>query len=147
MDDEATAYRDANSKRILLVEDELPFRQIYRDAMHNFGYNVLEAEDGKEGIKFVKIYKPDLVVLDLILPEVSGFDVLREIKSNPDLQHIPVIVYSVLEDKASVERAMKLGADDFTYKGITPATDVVTKIRNLLSPPLHTDEEAPADAS
>jgi len=134
MDDDAIAYRDASSKRILLIEDELPFRQIYRDSMHSFGYNVLEAEDGEEGIKFVKVYKPDLVLLDLILPKLSGFDVLREIKGNPDLKDIPVIVYSVLEDKANVERALKLGADDFTYKGITPAVDVVAKIRELLFP-------------
>jgi DNA-binding response OmpR family regulator len=130
--DSTTINRSSNAKRILIVEDELPFAQIYRDAMHMYGYNVLEAEDGEEGLRMVKVYKPDLVLLDLILPKVSGFDVLREIKSNDEFKHIPVIVYSILDDKPNIERAMKLGASDFTFKGQTPAVEVANKIRAIL---------------
>lgn len=132
--DDNQSYRGADAKKILIVEDELPFRQIYRDAMHMYGYNAIEAEDGEEALRFVKVYKPDLVLLDLILPKKSGFDVLRELRSDNDTKDLPVIVYSVLDDKAEVERAMKLGANDFTYKGVTPAVDVVTKIRAILDP-------------
>ena len=134
MDDNSQSYRNASAKKILIVEDELPFRQIYRDAMHMYGYNAIEAEDGEEALRFVKVYKPDLVLLDLILPKKNGFDVLRELKSDDETKDIPVIVYSILEDKAEIERAMKLGANDYTFKGITPAVSVVDKIRVILDP-------------
>lgn len=134
MDDNSQSYRSADAKKILIVEDELPFRQIYRDAMHMYGYNAIEAEDGEEALRFVKVYKPDLVLLDLVLPKKSGFDVLRELKSSDESKDIPVIVYSILEDKENIDRAMKLGANDFTFKGITPAVDVVSKIRAIIDP-------------
>jgi DNA-binding response OmpR family regulator len=123
-----------NAKKILIVEDELPFTQIYRDAMHMYGYNVIEAEDGEEGLRMVKVYKPDLVLLDLILPKLNGFDVLQQIKASDELKDIPVIVYSILDDKPNIERAMKLGAVDFTFKGQTPAVEVANKIRAILDP-------------
>lgn len=135
MDDLATtSFRSASAKKILIIEDELPFRQIYRDAMHMYGYNAVEAEDGEEGLRAIKVYKPDLVLLDLILPKKSGFDVLRELKGDNEIKDIPVIVYSILEDKDSIDRAMKMGANDFTFKGITPAVEVVAKIRAILNP-------------
>ena len=117
---------------ILLVEDELPFRQIYRDAMEMYGYSVVEAEDGDEALKIIAETPPDLVLLDIILPKLSGFDVLTSIKQNPATKQIPVIVYSVLNDKASIDRAMDLGADGFTIKGETPAVEVLNKARALL---------------
>jgi len=132
MDDSTTPDNSSTAYKILLVEDELPFRQIYRDAMHMYGYETFEAEDGQEALEVLKTNKPDLILLDLVLPNKSGFDVLRELKSNDEFKHIPVIVYSVLEDKENIDRALKLGADDFTFKGITPAVDVVAKIRGLL---------------
>ncbi len=123
----------AKTKRtILLVEDELPFRQIYRDAMTMYGYTVVEAEDGEEALKLVEQSPPDLVLLDIILPKLSGFDVLGKLKQNPATKDIPVIVYSVLNDKSSIDRALAIGADDFTIKGETPAVEVLNKARKLL---------------
>ena len=124
---------DQDAKRtILLVEDELPFRQIYRDAMEMYGYHVIEAEDGEEALKVIEQTPPDLVLLDLILPKLSGFDVLSTLKNTDKTKHIPVIVYSVLNDKTSIDRAMTLGADGFTIKGETPAVEVLNKARELL---------------
>lgn len=127
MDDKTTP-----KKTILIVEDELPFRQIYRDALHMHGYNVVEAEDGQEALKIIEEKLPDLVLLDLVLPKLSGFDVLTHLKNAPQLKTIPVVVYSILNDQSNIDRAMKLGADDFTIKGETPAVDVVSKVRELL---------------
>jgi len=132
MDDNLITNPKANDKTILIIEDELPFRQIYRDAMHMYGYNVIEAEDGEEGLTMIKVYKPDLVLLDLILPKLSGFDVLRQLKSTDESKDVPVIVYSILDDQENIDRAIKLGANDFTIKGQTPAVDVVKKIRKIL---------------
>ncbi|HET7320305.1 MAG TPA: response regulator [Candidatus Saccharimonadales bacterium] len=120
------------SKTVLIVEDELPFRQIYREAFSLHGYNVIEAEDGQEALQVAEQQSPDLVLLDIILPKLTGFDVLTKLKTDPAYKHIPVIVYSVLDNKADIERAMKLGADDFTIKGQTPAAEVLQKARALL---------------
>lgn len=124
---------DQPKKRtILLAEDELPFRQIYRDALHMYGYEVIEAEDGEEALQLVEKTPPDLVLLDIILPKVSGFDVLNTLKQSAETKDIPVVVYSVLNDEDSIKRAVALGADGFTVKGDTPAYEVLDKIRLIL---------------
>ncbi len=117
---------------ILLIEDELPFRQIYRDILRLDGYTVIEAEDGEEALAMLENQHPDLILLDLVMPKVSGFDVLAKIRAIPDLSNTPVVVYSILNDKAEIDRALKLGANDFTIKGQTPAHEVLTKIKALL---------------
>lgn len=123
---------DATKHTILVVEDELPFRLIYRDALDMYGYNVLEAENGEEAMHVIEQSPPDLILLDLVLPKLSGFDILTKLKQSPKTKGIPVIVYSVLNDKISIDRALALGADDFTIKGETPAAKVVDKVRRLL---------------
>lgn len=123
---------DATKHTILIVEDELPFRLIYRDALDMYGYSVVEAENGEEAMKAIEQSPPDLILLDLILPKLSGFDVLTSLKQAPKTKGIPIIVYSVLNDKISIDRALALGADDFTIKGETPAAKVVEKVRRLL---------------
>lgn len=119
-------------KTILIVEDELPFRQIYRAAFDMHGYEVIEAEDGEEGLKMAQDKQPDLILLDIILPKLSGFDVLTKLKADPKTKDIPVVVYSVIENKSEIERALKLGASDYTIKGQTPALEVLNKARALL---------------
>src|SRR4051812_3236776 len=109
------------NQTILIIDDELPFRQIYRDILRLDGYTVAEAEDGEEALKMIAASPPNLILLDLVMPKVSGFDVLSQLKSNPQLQNIPVVVYSILNDQPEIDRAMKLGASDFTIKGATPA--------------------------
>lgn len=123
---------DATKHTILIVEDELPFRLIYRDALDMYGYTVTEAENGEEAMNLIEQTPPDLILLDLVLPKLSGFDMLTKLKQSPKTKGIPVIVYSVLNDKISIDRALALGADDFTIKGETPAAKVVDKVRRLL---------------
>lgn len=124
---------DTNAKTILLVEDEMPFRQIYRDALQMDGFSIVEAEDGEEALKAVKQHKIDVILLDLILPKMSGYDVLAHLKNDKNYTHIPIIVYSVMDQKNEITRAMKLGASDFTIKGLTPAVEVVNKIKSVLN--------------
>ena len=120
---------------VLIVDDELPFRQIYRDILRLDGYTVLEAEDGEEALKMIQTAPPNLVLLDLVMPKVSGFDVLANLKNSPTLKHIPVVVYSILNDQPEIDRALKLGANDFTIKGQTPAREVLAKVKALLPEP------------
>ena len=123
------------NQTILIIEDELPFRQIYRDILRLDGYNVLEAEDGQEGLQMVTQHHPDLILLDIVMPKVSGFDVLSKLKETPETSHIPVVVYSILNDKPEIDRALKMGANDFTIKGQTPAKEVLAKVKALLPEP------------
>ncbi len=123
------------NQTILIIDDELPFRQIYRDIMRLDGYTVIEAEDGEEALKMVTAQPPDLILLDLVMPKVSGFDVLAQLKGNPAYSHIPIVVYSILNDKKEIDRALKLGANNFTIKGQTPAREVLAKVKALLPEP------------
>lgn len=125
------------TKTILIVEDESPFRQIYKDALSAYHhFRVLEAEDGETALAVVEKEVPDLILLDLILPQKSGFDVLSELKNNPKYKDIPIIVYSVIDEKSEIEKAMNLGANDYTIKGTTPAVEVVNKVKVLLDIPI-----------
>lgn len=129
------------NKLILLVEDEVPFQEIYRDILESEGYEVAVVGDGEEAVKWLELNTPDLVLLDIILPKQSGLDVLRHIRETTSTTNTPVVVYSVIDDQEQIDRALKLGANDFTIKGQTPAYDVIEKINTLLGiPPLVQDQ-------
>ena len=102
---------------ILIVEDQQGFRRIYRDVLENDGYQVLEAEDGEAGWNAAKDKKPDLILLDLGLPKIDGFEVLKRIRANDPTKSIPVIIFSVLGEQKDVNRGLELGANDYTVKG------------------------------
>lgn len=124
--------KSANPKAVLIVEDELPFRQIYRDVLKGDGYRVIEAEDGEEALTLLKTELPDAILLDLILPKLSGYDLLLKLRSDPRTHNIPVVVYSIMNDEDSIQRALKLGAKDYAIKGATPAVEVIAKVRAVL---------------
>ncbi len=130
--DQQVGQTGVKNKTVLIIEDELPFRQIYRDILRTDGYEVVEAENGMEALKLIEESPPDLILLDIIMPEMSGFDVLTKLKNDSRFKNIPVIVYSILNRQEEIDKAMKLGASDFTIKGETPALEVLTKIKTLL---------------
>lgn len=120
------------SKRILIVEDEAPFQEIYSDILESEGYDTQVAESAEVALEWLKNNTPDLVLLDIILPNQSGIDVLRHIRSTPATQTTPVVVYSVINDKTKIDQALALGANDFTIKGETEAYEVISKVNALL---------------
>jgi CheY-like chemotaxis protein len=129
--------KENQTKLILLVEDEAPFQEIYRDILENEGYEVEIMGDGEAALEWLEYHTPDLVLLDIILPKQSGLDVLRHIRETTATRNTPVVVYSVIDDKEQIDHALKLGANDFTIKGQTPAYDVLEKVNSLLGvPPL-----------
>lgn len=103
---------------ILIIEDEPVFRLIYRGVLQNSGYKVLEAGDGLAGWNMVKEQKPDLVLLDLILPKMSGHEVLHNIRSDASTKDIPVVIFSVMGQEKDVERSFALGANEHRLKGM-----------------------------
>src|SRR3989344_1064188 len=100
-------------KNILVVEDDKFLRELISQKLLKEGYAALEAVDGEDGIKKIKEEKPDLILLDLILPGIDGFEVLTKMKEDPELSKIPVIILSNLGQKEDVERGLKLGASDY----------------------------------
>lgn len=117
---------------ILIVEDEAGFRRIYHDLLEHEGYTVLEAEDGEKGWELAQ-QNPDLILLDLVLPKLHGFEVLQNIRANETTKDIPIIIFSVMGEKANIQKGLELGANDFAVKGFYAPRDILTKIRALLA--------------
>ncbi len=120
------------AKKILIVEDDKFLRELVARKLSSEGFEIFEAVDGEEGIKKTKEEKPDLVLLDLILPGIDGFEVLSKIKEDQELSSIPVIVLSNLGQREEVERGMKLGAADYLIKAHFTPGEIIEKIKNSL---------------
>lgn len=118
---------------ILLVEDQPGFRRIYHDVLEHEGYEVIEAQDGEEGWQTVKSRKPHLVLLDLGLPKIDGFEVLKRIRADAETKSIPVIIFSVLGEQKDVKKGLEMGANDYTVKGFYTPRQILSKIKGLMS--------------
>jgi len=119
-------------KTILFIEDDKFLRELVVQKLMKEGYETLEAIDGEEGIKKVKEEKPDLVLLDLILPGIDGFEVLSKMKEDPALSSIPVIILSNLGQKEDVEKGLKMGAVDYLIKAHFTPGEIIDKIKATL---------------
>ena len=120
-------------KTILIVEDDTILRDlISRKLRKDSDYEIVEAVDGEEGIKKAKEKKPDIVLLDLILPGIDGFGVLEQLKKDSELAKIPVVILSNLGQKEEIERGMKLGATDFLIKAHFTLSEIAKKVKTLL---------------
>lgn len=106
-------------KKILIVEDDHVVATAYRKRFKDAGWGVEWAADGVEGIKAVGTYKPDVILLDLLMPRLDGIEVLKYIRSNPDLRHLPVVVFSNSYMTNLIENAWRAGADQCLMKGST----------------------------
>ncbi len=122
---------------ILILEDQRGFRRVYRDVLEQDGYQVLEAANGEEGWEAILTQKPDLVLLDLGLPLLDGFQVLEKIRRSEQTKNIPVIVFSVLGEPRDVKKAIEMGANDYSVKGFYTPRQILGKIRGLLKDPTH----------
>lgn len=120
--------------KILLVEDDTFLREVCLKKLLNEGYTVYASVDGQEAVDSVGEVKPDLVLLDIILPSKDGFQVLTEIRSHPDseIASVPVIMLSNLGQEEDVAKAMKLGANDYLIKAHFTTEDIVKKVKQTL---------------
>ena len=118
--------------KILVIEDDIFLRKIIVQKLLKAGYSVIEAINGEEGFKVVKDKKPDLVLLDLILPGIDGFEVLSRIKSDSELSQIPVIVLSNLGEASDREKGMKIGAADYLIKAHLTPGEIVDRVSAIL---------------
>ena len=118
--------------RILLVDDTEFYRKAYTTKLTTEGYLVTVASNGIEAIKALTTEKPDLVLLDLVMPVMDGFKVLQTIKADPNLQSIPVVVFSAKGATEEISKSISAGATDFLVKATTTPNKVVEKIKGIL---------------
>ncbi len=118
-------------KKILIVDDEKQITRLLKIRMESFGYETDIAYDGEEGLAKVQQYKPDLIILDVMMPKMDGFEVCRRLKGDPFLKNIPVIMLSVKAEEQANDLGVISGADDYMPKPFEPAI-LMEKIRKLL---------------
>lgn len=119
-------------KKILFIEDERTLHKTFFELFNQEGYELISAYDGEEGLKLAKEKKPDLILLDLILPKKHGLVVLEEIKKDEKIKDIPVIVLTNLEDVQTLEKALSLGATTYLVKAEYSLDEVLEKIKKTL---------------
>ena len=118
---------------ILIVEDQQGFRRIYEDVLTSEGYKVLTAEDGEKGWNLAREKRPHLVLLDLGLPVMDGFEVLKRMRADEATKPIPVIIFSVMGEEKDIKKAMEMGANDYTVKGFYTPRQILSKIKGLIA--------------
>lgn len=121
------------AKKILIIEDDKFLRRVISQKLSREGYDISEAIDGEKGLKLVQEEKPDLVLLDLILPGMDGFEVLANLKKDPQLSKIPVIILSNLGQREDIDKGLKMGAIDYLIKAHFTPGEIIDRIDRILS--------------
>lgn len=121
--------------KIVIVEDEEIFLKVLKEKFERENFSVKTAENGEEALSVIKKSRPDIIVLDVILPKKDGFTVLKELKADADLKTIPVIMLSNLGQDEEIKKALRLGAIDYFVKTQHPIKEIVEKVRALLIRP------------
>ncbi len=116
------------AKKILLIEDEELLIGLLKKKLDCEGYDVSVARDGEEGLKLMKEYRPDLILLDIVMPKMSGFEVMAEMKKDKELQKIPIIIVSNSGQPVELSEAQKLGARDWLIKTEFDPQELIDKI-------------------
>ncbi len=128
-----TASKEQGGDKVLIVEDDKFLRDLVKTKLNQEGYQTAEASDGQVALSKIKEDKPQLILLDLVLPEMDGFAVLQQIKENPATADIPVIILSNLGQQEDITKGLGLGAVDFLIKAHFTPADIVKKIKAVLN--------------
>lgn len=133
-------------KSILLVDDDLTLREMYSERLKAEGFSVEMAKDGEEALNKATEIKPNIILLDIMMPKINGLDVLKRLKEQDETKDIPVIVLTALiQDREKMESITR-GADDYIVKSEMMPGEVIQKVKDLLARPAKTNEpsEKPA---
>ena len=117
--------------KVLLVDDEAFNLDFFQQALEDENYEIFIAADGQEALNKIKSEKPDLVLLDLMMPVLDGFEVLKQVKADDNLRDTPIIIISAEHDSKSVVKGIKQGAEDYMTKPIT-AANLLKKVKEYL---------------
>ena len=123
---------DSAKKKILLVEDDSALAAVYRSRLELEGFDINEVNNGEDALSAAISFKPDLILLDAMMPKISGFDVLDILRNTPETTNIRVIMLTALSQPKDKERAEQLGVDDYLVKSQVVIGDVVARVKHHL---------------
>jgi DNA-binding response OmpR family regulator len=118
--------------KLLIIEDDAVLRKALSEYLESEGFEVITAEDGEVGESLATTEKPDLILLDIVLPKKDGYQVLREVKANPETTHIPIVLLTNLGSVDDVEKALELGATTYLVKSDYRLEEITEKIKEIL---------------
>lgn len=120
------------AKKILIIDDDPNILEIYGTKLRSEGFNVVTTDKSTEGIEIVKSQRPDLILLDILMPEKNGIEVLKEIKGNPDISRIPVMILSNNSDESVVKEISKFPTSFYAIKSMTDPKTLVGLVKEAL---------------
>lgn len=123
---------NGQKKKILLVEDDMALSAVYRSRLEIEGFDVREANNGEDALSAAVEYHPDLILLDVMMPKISGFDVLDILRNTPETANVRIIMLTALSQPKDKERAESLGVDDYLVKSQVVIGDVVARVKHHL---------------
>ena len=126
-----------NGQKIVLIEDDEILSKVIYEELKAVGFSVLQAFDGEDGLKMIKSEKPDLVLLDIMLPKKNGFEVLKEIKGTPEFKEIPFFLLTMLGSDDDIKKGLRLGADNYIVKSQHAVAEIIEKIKDFFSEESH----------
>lgn len=126
------AAASGSKHKILLVEDDVALAAVYRSRLELEGFELYEVNDGEQALQAAKEFQPDLILLDAMMPKISGFDVLDILRNTPETTNIKVIMLTALSQPKDKERAESLGVDDYLVKSQVVIGDVVERVKHHL---------------
>jgi DNA-binding response OmpR family regulator len=129
----ATKQDPKFKSKVLLVEDDKMLADMYVTKFSKEGMEILKADDGAKGLEMAKKEKPDLILLDIIMPKLDGFAVLKELKKDPGMSDTHILLLTNLGQSEDVEKGKQLGADDYFIKANHTPAEIVTKVKYLLT--------------
>jgi len=121
------------NKKILIVEDEKILAEMYRDKFTEAGFEVSVTFEAKDGLKLAKKEKPDLIVLDILLPRENGIYFLTELRNDSEISSIPVVVFSNFDDPETKRTALRLGVKDYLIKTNYTPQEIINEVKNYLA--------------
>lgn len=122
-------------KSILIVDDDLTLREMYEARLKAEGFSVDSAKDGEEAVQKAKTNKPNIILLDIMMPKINGLDVLKMLKADDETKEIPILMLTALIQEADKQKGLASGADDYIVKSETMPGEVIAKIKEVLEKP------------
>lgn len=119
-------------QKILVVEDEEFLLDLYVTKLEQSGYEVVKANNGAEGLSLAQLESPNLILLDILMPQIDGYEMLKRLKIDKKTKNIPAIIFSNLSQKQEIEKGLKLGAKDFIIKTSVTPTELESKVKKYL---------------
>jgi len=123
--------QESSKRKVLIVDDEEMNRKVLSFMLDNYGYAYDTAENGKEGVEKALVYMPDMIFLDIMMPEMDGFEACRRLKTDPATQHIPIVMVTAMADRETRIRCLEVGANDFITKPVD-TSELLVRTKNLM---------------